>query len=346
MNQLPAAIAAVLEAERDALNARFALRQRGGARIDGRAFLAHLQEAVAPLAEQIHAILPERTRNAVLTLYDVSLDVFAASLLGPEAKTPLIGRVWTDLLPLVVKLVAREPQQVAGCLCNAAFQIAGQQGTQPDVWLARMQAAAPRCQSVAQLLEAGKVAAWQAGMVQYRKSALAAAGQLPAALAGCVLGLSDTVTAEQMPTILGRLNENPWLTAAAALDGPPGPPQLACVAMAGAFIGFGGLFFRPPLVEAHDERLLASDGRTQWELLADACGIWLRRVGEAPARHSAAASRSDVSVGRGVIRWGKLSLAVPHLAEASSFALGGSTLAVTISTSHHVFLYSQRGQRA
>jgi hypothetical protein len=114
----------------------------------------------------------------------------------------------------------------------------------------------------------------------------------------------------------------------------------------GAFIGFGGPFFRPPVVEAHDERLFASDGRSQWELLADACGIWLRRVGEAPARHLAAASRSDVSVGRGVIRWGKASLAVPHLADVSSFALGGSTLAMTIPTSHHIFLYSQRGQRA
>ena len=32
-------------------------------------------------------------------------------------------------------LLAREPQQVAGCLCNAVFQIASQRGTRPDAWI-------------------------------------------------------------------------------------------------------------------------------------------------------------------------------------------------------------------
>jgi len=347
VNQLPAAFAAVLEAERDALNARYTLRQRGGSRIDGVAFLAHLRQAVAPLAEQIHAILPERTRTAVLALYDVSLDLFAASLLGAEAKTPLIGRVWTELLPLVVKLLAREPQQVAGCLCNAAFRIAGQLGTKPNTWLARMQAAAPHCESVAQLLEIGKVAAWQAGMVQYRAAALAAAGKLPAALAAAALGLPPSVTAEMMKAILDRLNENPWHSAAAALNSKQEHPQIACVATAGAFVGFGGLFFRPPVVESHDGRLFVSDGRSQWELLADACGAWFRRLGDAPAKRAPADTRGDLSIDRhGKIRWGKLSLEVPHLAHASSFAHSGATLAVTIPTSHHVFLFSSRGAPA
>lgn len=344
MAELPAAFIEALEAEHDALNARFLLRLRGGARIDGRAFLEHLGNAVAPLAERIHAILPERTRTAVVTLYDVSLDLFAASLLGPEAKSPLIGRVWTDLLPLVARLLAREPQQVAGCLCNAAFQVASQQGMHTEIWLARMQAVAPRCESVTQLLEAGKVAAWQAGMVQYRQAALAAAAQLPAALSAQALGLSDTVTADQMLTILKRLSDNRWLTAAIALEAPPAQPHLASVGAAGAFVGYGGPFFRPPVVEVYQQRLFASDGRSQWELLADAYGTWLRRIGDAPPKPAKAASRGDVSVDRhGTIRWGKLSLGVPHLGQANSFAHVGGTLAVTIPTSHHVFLYSQRG---
>jgi hypothetical protein len=94
--------------------------------------------------------------------------------------------------------VAREPQQVAGCLCNAAFQIAQQRGARPEAWLARMQQVAPHCQSVAELLEVGKVAGWLAGMVQYRSAALAAAGSLRPSLAARVLGLPDSLSGSEL----------------------------------------------------------------------------------------------------------------------------------------------------
>ena len=131
MTNLSPAVIEALEAERDALNARFAQSVRGGVQIDRDACLRHVRDAVAPLVDQVHAVWPERARNVVTSLFEVSLDLFSAALLGPEAKSPWVERVWHEILPAATWLLAREPRQVAGCLCNAAAQIAGQQGARP-----------------------------------------------------------------------------------------------------------------------------------------------------------------------------------------------------------------------
>jgi hypothetical protein len=337
MPKLPAPFIAALEEDREALNMRFALRLRGGSRIDGAAFMQHLQEAVGPLIEQIHAILPERSRAAVTALYDVSLDLFAAALLGPEAKMTWVQRVWRELLPKATKLLTREPQRVAGCLSNAAFQVASQPGTRPQDWLERMQAVVPQCESTGEMLEAGKVAAWQAGLVQYRNAALDAAESLRPLIAALAMNLPVSMPAEELSLRVKHLREHVWLTAESA-----GSTQVAgmeSVGAVGAFTGFGGLFHRPPVVESEDSRLFVSDGRWQWELLADRYGAWFRKLGAAPAKHSKPATRVAIDQ-QGNIRWGKQSLAAPHLAGATSFAATEQTLAVTIPTSHHVFLFS------
>jgi hypothetical protein len=343
--EFSAAFVEALDAQRDALNSRFALRQRAGGRIDGEAFLQHLQARISPLVDQIAAASPERVRAVVAALYDVSLDLFAASLLGPLAKMPWVERVWAELLPAATNLAARQPQQVAGSLCNAAFQIASQRGARPQLWIERIREVAPRCQSLSELLEAGKVAAWQAGMVQMRGAALSAAGAMRAPLAAVALGLPETTSAENLAARLGRLREHVWLTVEAAGDARRAA-AIECVGTVGAFSGFGGLFLRPPVVDGVDGRLLVNDGESQWELVADAYGAWLRRIGDAPKKRpksKAAAAKID---GGGTLRWGESSLAQPHLASATSLAECGLTLAVTIPTSHHVFLFSNLGTPA
>jgi hypothetical protein len=343
--ELSAAFVDAIDSQRDALNARFALRLRGGGRIDGEAFLQHLQVRLSPLVDQIAAVAPERVRAAVAALYDVSLDLFAASLLGPQAKMSWIEQVWAELLPAAVNLVARQPQQVTGSLCNAAFQIASQRGARPQIWIERMRELAPRCETVSELLEAGKVAAWQAGMVQLRGAALSAAGAMRTPLAAVALGLAETTSAESVAARLNRLREHVWLTVEAAGDVRRNS-AIERVATVGAFSGFGGLFLRPPVVDAVDGRLLVSDGDSQWDLVADAYGAWLRRVGEAPAKRPKSQTAGAKIDDRGTIRWGKSSLAQPHLAGATSLAACGPTLAVTIPTSHHVFLFSNFGTPA
>ena len=283
MTKLGPVFLAALEAERDALNARFAQSMRGGVRIDREAFLRHLRDAVAPLVDQVQAVLPERARGVVVPLFDVSLDLFSAAWLGPEAKSLWVERVWREVLPAATRLLARDPRPVTGCLCNAAVQIASQRGTRPQHWLDRMPQVAPACQSLQELLQAGAVVAWQAGMVQYRRAALTAVGTLHTPLAALALGLPESTSPQDLSRIVERLTGQKWWTVEAAAQ-PPSRPTLAPVATAGAFSGYGGVLHRPPLVRAEGSRLLVSDGRSQWEMLADAYGVWFRQTAEAPAK--------------------------------------------------------------
>lgn len=335
------ALAAALKAQRDSLNARFAQRVRGGARIEGESFLAHLREKAAPLVQSVHANYPERVPAVVNALYDASLDLFAASLLGENSRVPGIHRVWTELLPRNIELLAREPVGIVGCLCNGAFQVAQQRGTRLELWLDRMRNALAGCDSPGRVLEVGQVAAWQAGMAQYRQPALEVAGRLPPGLATLVLGLAAETSQDALASALVRLRQNPWLSAEEALQPEPALLALASVGMAGSFTGFGGVFARPPVVTCSAGRLLASDGRSRWQLIADAYGSWFRRLPE----EKVAASKLPAGVvvdRRGNLKWGALAQVAPHLASATGAACDGVTLAVTIPTSHHVFLFARR----
>lgn len=337
MADVSPAVAALLAAQRDALNERFAARRRGGARIDPAAFLAHVREAVAPAVDRVHARFPERAAAALAALYDAALDLFAASLLGPEAKLPAVHRVWTDLLPHAVPLLAREPASVIGCLCNAAVHVAGQRGTRPELWLGRMRSALPHCQSLAALVDAGVVAAWQAGMPQFRGPALAAAERAPSKPAAVALGLLEDASAETVRELVTAMKGDRWHR--------PGAPAGAAAALVpvgevGGFTGFGGPFPRPPQVSCLGGQFVAAVGEARWRVIADAFGAWFQRV--APTAAKAAPLPKDVAVdAQGVVRWGSQRRPTAHLAGASSVACDGETLAVTIPTSHLVFLFAR-----
>jgi hypothetical protein len=209
-----------------------------------------------------------------------------------------------------------------------------------------MQQIARYCQTLPELLQAGVIAAWQAGMVQYRRTAIEAARTLRVPLATAALGLDETTSPKEMPRIIDRLRDQKWLTAEAA-GKLPQKPAIACVARAGAFSGFGGVFLRPPRVAADGPRLLVSDGNSQWQLLADAYGVAFHKTGDAPAKQAESSGPLPVNIDRkGNIRWENLSLSQPHLAKATSLAFSAETLAVTIATSHHVFLYTILGSSA
>ena len=137
------AFAALLTAQREALNERFAARLRAGAKIDPGAFQTHLGDTIGPLLTAVHARYPERAPAVLNAMYDASLDLFAASLLGPETKLPAIHQVWTELLPSAIALLAREPVSLVGCLSNATFHVAQQRGTRPELWIDRIRSAAP-----------------------------------------------------------------------------------------------------------------------------------------------------------------------------------------------------------
>jgi len=317
-----AAAAEALEKGRERYNAAFLAARKGGAALDPQAFLQHIQSVVLPIVDQVSARMTERTVGVMDALYSVSIQLFAASLLGPGAKTAAVTRVWAELLPGLTHLLMRDPQRVAAMLSNAAHNIAGTPEARFDSWLNDLLRIAPQCSDVNGLLEAGKIAAWRAGMAHYRKGALAAVKSLPPALAQAAL---------QAPVeMAARWQSDPW-----AAEG--GQSSLAIIARAGAFRGYGGRFIRPPRVWSSANLLFANDGEGTWQLIADRFGCVFVRHDVSPRNESAGVSvKPD-----GLVIFPDQRAKFAELASPTSFAFDGVTLAVTIPTSHSIFLVAR-----
>ncbi len=331
------ALAEALRADRESLNRRFALRQRTGARIDETAFQEHLRTTVNEVVRGVARVQPERVHAVVNSLFDVSLDLFAAGLLGPTTKHPQVGAAWREVLPCAARLLAREPTRVAGSLSNAADHLAGHAAARPSEWIEGMRKLSPHCDSVREWLDAGKVMAWRAGLVQYRTAALQIARMLPWKLAARCFDTPDDVTEPDWSKRLDRLEADRWFSPIAG-ETDAASRSLCIVRNTGGFRGFGGPCLRPPTVTANDAGLFIADGHDTWQLLADAFGAVWHRVPSSAAKKKAPNTVSQVAIdSQGNVTWGGTRRFV-ELAEASSYACDGQTLAVTLSTSYHVFL--------
>lgn len=326
------ALAEALRADREALNQRFAMRQRAGARIDETAFQEHLRTAVNELIGGVASVQPQGVRAVVRALFDVSLDLLAAGLLGPNTKHPHVSAAWREVLPAAARLLAREPARVAGAVSNAADHLAGHPAARPAEWIAGMRKLAAHAESVAQWLDAGKVLAWRAGLVQYRAAALQIARALPWQLAARCFDMPDNATEPDWQKQLERMQADRWYSPVAADT----TARLRIVRTTGGFRGFGGLCLRPPTVTANDAGLFVTDGVDTWQLLADVFGTLWHPVPSDVARPSGVRSQITLDA-RGKIAW-KGTNQIMELAEASSYACDGRTLAVTLPTSYHVFL--------
>jgi hypothetical protein len=331
----------ILRAERESFNHRFALQQRTGARIDDAAFQHHLRTMVNALISDVAKVMPERVRAVANSLFDVSLELFAAGLLGPKTKHPHVASAWREVLPRATKLLARDPARIAGCLSNAVDHLAGHASARPAEWIERMRDLSAQCDSVSLWLNAGKVAAWRAGLVQFRSVALRLAREMPWKLAIRCMGAPDELAESEWRECLDRLDADRWLLPANGRHQKPNS-DLQIVRMTGGFRGFGGPCLRPPTVTAIDGALFASDGNVSWQLLADVFGTLWHPVLKTPVKSKASADESKVAIdSRGRVAWNGTQHEFGELAEASSFACDGQTVAVTLPTSHHVFLVAR-----
>jgi hypothetical protein len=331
------ALADVLRQDRDTLNRRFALRQRAGARIDGVAFNDHLRTTVNELVGRVAARHPQCVRVVVNALFDVSLDLFAAGLLGPQTKHPHVSTAWRQILPQAVPLLARDPARVAGSLSNAVDHLASHTAARPSEWIDWVAKLSPHVDSLPQWLDVGKVLAWRAGLVQYRPAALGLLRAMPWKLAVRCFDRADDVAESDWRQCLDRLDADRWYS-----PFHDDPRTLRIVRIAGGFRGFAGPCLRPPTVTTDGDRLIVKDRDEAWQLLADAFGTYWFRTAGVPATPKAAKDAAKIFVdARGRVTWQDASDVIAELAEPSSFASDGQTLAVTLPTSHHVFLLAR-----
>jgi hypothetical protein len=335
MEKVSGPLAECLARCRRELNARFLAARNANPKLDAEAFLEQVGSTLDPLARAVAAVYPERVEQAILALYDVLLELVGAQLLGNSACYPVLQDAWQQLLPVMPRLVALEPQRVAAAVSNALYNLATTSGARPEFWLDQMQQVAGECPNTAAFLNCGKVLAWRAGMAHYRAGALEAATKLPAALATRALGLPQDMTPTTVQIVLERLRTDPWLSPLGAAQASLPEGRLQLLGKAGGFRGLVGPFLRPPIVWQQDGRLLTSDQEATWELFADRFGAVLMRV----EVDKVPKANSNVKVGRaGELTWGGQAGRFGELVAANSSASSAKTLAVTTAASHYIYL--------
>ncbi|OMC06033.1 hypothetical protein A5733_18405 [Mycobacterium sp. NS-7484] len=178
------------------------------------------------------------------------------------------GRLVNLDLPPLPSSPPAQPAQVEA-------NVAGWGGSVPLLrrFAQHVPAAPPEWQSVLTAL-----AAWRAGVVRLRVSALAGARDLLAARPDATghVGAVLAVAPESVgPTLAGLTTDPFWWPGAAGHDGHPrGHPQPRIDAV-GGFVGLGGPFLVPPehvVGTERPDRFVVRAGRRQWLLLLDVCG--------------------------------------------------------------------------
>lgn len=343
---LSSTFAHILESNRARFNAKFAEARHVKSTLKAEAFKHHLQFTLAPVVEAVYQHSSDTANTVADALYDLSLDLVGQELLGPDSRYPVLVEGWQTLLPRVPRFVGESPRAFVGAITNALYNLSATPGARPHEWLEMMSRAVNLCPEAATFLKVGQVAAWRAGLAHYRSEALALATQLANTSPRLVrlalnLPTANTKTAPLITTLLARLIADPWHRP----ESPPNPqsceainhPQLQIVARVGAFRGFGGLLVAPPLVFSAGEHFIVTDGHGSWLLTADCFGATWHRTPAQPVEGKQTAPfainrKGEVSVNN------KPPVHFPEFADASSWAANPTTLAVTTTLSHAVYL--------
>lgn len=324
-------LAEALEDGRARYNAEFAQARHRMPGLEASALAEHLRDVVSPAIEALAQVSPpDKVREAVDVLYEFSLELLGKGLFS---RYPALLEGWTTLLPGLAPALGAEPRRFAGSVTNALHKLASTPGARPGQWIDALLFLGPICADADQLLEAGKVLAWRAGLAHYRLGALAVARSLPPALALAALGAD--ASPEDAGALIDRLEADPWLAPADALR-PSRTRELRIVARAGAFRGFGGLFIRPPRVLSVGPDLYVTDGEDCFSLHADRFGAVFQRVAKTPDPQPGSSNYTLVD--------GMVHSAEGHrqvFSELEGFtSLAGTehALAVTLPQSHAVYL--------
>jgi len=341
MPNLPGgAFAKILADKRSRFNGQFAEAKTYRPGLDAAAFSAHLTQVGGPVVERVAATYPAQAETVAEALYDLSLDLVGREFLGPKSRYPALAEGWRVIFGQLPERLAASPWRFPGAVTNALYNLSTTLGARPEEWMQAVVGLSAACDDVPELLAAGQVAAWRAGLAHYRLSALARCRTLKPNVAGLALGLpgfkASFLSAKGRDTLIEALSADPWLDPADSA--PPAKTTLKIVARVGAFRGFGGLFMAPPEVTAPEGQFVVSDGDDHWLLFADRFGASWQRL-TAPPSGKPKMSEPNYQLNlQGQVTRGGLKSQLPELERSQSSAANETTLAVTTPLSHAVYL--------
>ncbi len=278
---ISAPFADLLAAGRPHFNRRVAEARRRYPGFDTEAFGGFLSTAADAVVHAVITHSPDRAGPVALAVFDLALELTAHKHTGALAR-----QVWIDVAPHHAALLAQQPAAALGMLTNAALHLQKVRGVRVADWLAWMAQLAPQIDTLQQLTVVGQICAWRAGMAHFRQGAIAAAAQLPEALALAAFGASEG----DWPTVRDALLGDPWWTPEAAVR------QRAAAGMEiGSFTGFGGEFSEPPEVRPAQQGFWVRSGERHALLMADACGAVLHPATAEEYAHPQAATAATAA---------------------------------------------------
>lgn len=234
-------------------------------------------------------------------------------------------------------MLSLNPRAVIGSLSNAVLYLNQASSTKTDTWLKQLMKLGPECRTVDQLLHLGKFLGWTSGFAHMRHAAIQIAANLPSDLLRSPIGLTDQASEQTVRHHLQELSVDPW----ANMSDKSQAPGITEVGRCGNFRGLEGEFVRPPKTFIFEGSLHVTDGQRRWKLHADRFGYTLDRVDSKEPVHDAKKTNPSITK-EGWIKWDHSKLQRLDLAHSTSLSFDGKTMAVTIPTSYHIFLFSHQ----
>lgn len=332
---LSSELIALLEHLAPDLNKRFASSVALGARIENLDWLHHVQSFIVPIVESVLAHVPSRGSRVLTELYDVSLELVSAGQFSDAGHSPALVRLWNSVLTQMPVAIAKEPRRIAGSLSNAVAYLSQAAPHCVDRWLDQMLRLTRDCTEPEEALSLGRFVAWTSGLAHGREAALALATRISKPLLLQALELPASTSDADLQRHLTHLAHNPWFGSSKSEDS-----NIQLVSTCGNFVGFDGPFANPPQVFALDGGLYAHDKVHCWQVFADRFGNSFLKQ-EATSTTESLKNASATISEKGMIQWSNESVHRPDLADPTSQAFDGTTLAVTIATSYRIYLFAR-----
>jgi hypothetical protein len=262
---LDKAFSEILSAERKALNARVAAARVRTPGFDIAQFSAFLEECADPLVSAIASYDRDAVHRCAVAMFDMAIELAAQGMAANNARAIAAKRVWRELAPSTLALIAADPVETLGVLTNSAVQLSAIDGVRLDEWFASMSALVSQANDNRVLRGLVAIAAWRAGASHYRESALALADTLPPRLACAAVGAKG----DEWAPIAAAYAENRWWKPDIASSGAE------TGFIFGQFTGFGGRFSQPPRVRSGPQGFFVLSAEQAFLLIVDAYGATL-----------------------------------------------------------------------
>jgi hypothetical protein len=323
------AFSRVLAVERKVLNARVAAARVCAPGFELAQFAAFLEHFADPLVSSIAEQDGDAVHRCAVELFGMAIELAAQGMAATNARAVAIRRVWTDIAPTALTLIAADPVETLGVLTNAAVQLSAIDGVRIDKWLANMSALTSQTRDNRELRALIAVAAWRAGASHYRQSALAAAATLPSTVACSAVGAEG----DDWAALASDFARNSWWCP------DPARREAASGFAFGQFTGLGGRFSQPPLVRSSPQGFFVLSGEQAFLLVVDAYGATLHS-----ASHEEFKSAPSIVEGAGISLVGNevvaddRRIALDWPSEGLELACNADSIAVTSPYSHTIRL--------